>query len=228
MNKFLKLLLIALVAALLPGCGSEKTNGTPPPPVNPNDGTTGAQGETKFAAFDALWKIGKPMVATIGSSPIQNLVAVNPAAHANSGLESGSTITLASSASDATKLSTWTLGNNAVARFQGIGAAAGVAQATSLDSTTLSNKFVLAYDDVNGVISVKTSADYGIGSTGAANAGANTDASYGPNQAPRQFIFTITKSDGTATSQSGTGTLNFIAGPTGQINITVPFTFVIG
>lgn len=214
MNKFLKLLLIALVAAVLPGCGSEKTNSssskqtalTAEEQAAADAAAKADEVNPDFATFFKLLETSKAVVVTLGAA------LPKPAAgDAAAGFESGSVITFVT-AGDLKSVTSLKITNSPnAANANGVQAlqAAATAAGDSLTSDQL-KQFALTVVKSGDVpsVSIMTPNTYG---KGIVNAGVNAaNADNGTNQTQRKFTLKlINKLGGTDAAQNGDAQLDF-------------------
>lgn len=220
MNKFLKLLLIALVAAVLPGCGSEKTNSSKTPTETAAEKAAREAAEKEAAAdevkpgledfFKTLLTDRKELTFTITSAGLSGGYvpdAQGVAASAPTRLVGANPITI-KVGSDGKSLEAFKV----AVLFQSLNLAAQAGAAgTSLTSDEL-KQVTFSADKKAGTLTLVLPFSHAFGSTNDGNA--NTGIQNALQQAKRTFVFTIGSQTGTSgkfeaivTSEKSGGTI---------------------
>lgn len=233
MNKFLKLLLIALVAAVLPGCGSEKTNSSKTTTETAAEKAAREAAEKEaaadevnpdFATFFKLLADKKPVVIEIdGPIGLPGKGGIAAGAPLISSFPVGAKVTFAAG-SDLTKVGSFKISDPAALNtFQAVGGGASVGANVDLAAAELA-QFALTVVKNGNVpsVTVLTPNNYGKGLVNAAPAVA-TNAGFGDTQTQRQFKLNLVKKfTGTDSAQNGDAQLDFtIEGKTYSVPVKV-------
>lgn len=219
MNKFLKLLLMALITALLPGCGSDdkKSSGSTGGAAS-DEGDQGNAAVDENPAFATLFKLfsadKKALVLELDGVALNGKTG---AGSAQSGFGSTARITFKAGA-DETKVGEFIINDGGVNDWQAVGTAARVAAGTTLTADSLAG-FAMALVKTGDVptITVTTPTNYGKGTDN--NAGTAGGASDVSTQAQRTFQIRLNAAPtGSETSQSAVVRLLFtIEGKTVEV-----------